>query len=465
MLAQILLLLYRIVLGLLGLGVVVFVHELGHFIAARLMGIGVEAFSIGWGKPILKKKIGEVEYRLGMLPLGGYCKMKGVADYGTAEYQEAYDNAQHGKVIGEKGSFLAAHPFRRIVTLFAGPLFNFIFAVIVLSLIWGAGFEVTALGNRIVLASDIVPGTNPADKAGLETGDRIVEVRGQRTETSDAIRRALATRPEENLPILVERDGQILDFSVTPALDKETGAGILGIHFWIDPVIERVAEGSPAEAAGLQSGDRIIAVNGENLPHTLALHSILQQSPTSLEVEFVRGGTTLSTSLTPLYGEDGAASLGIGWQLVQYQNPRLNPLKALAKGAEESWQMLGSSVKGLTLLFRGVDLTKAVSGPIRITYLVGDIAAEGFARSFVAGLSSTANFLALISIAIGLMNLLPLPVFDGGMIILFCIEAVRGKAPHPRVVSAFQTVGVVLIAALMIFAVFGDINYLRNLRN
>jgi len=391
--------------------------------------------------------------------------MKGVADYGTAEYQEVYDKAQQGGTI-EKGNFLAAHPFRRIVTLFAGPLFNLIFAVLVLSIIWGAGFEVTALGNRIVLASDIAPGSsNPADWAGLETGDRIVEVRGQRTETSDAIQRALALRPEENLPILVERNGQILDLSVTPALDKETGAGRIGIHFWTDPLIDRIVEGSPAEAAGLRSGDRIIAVNGEDLPHTLALFAILQQGPASLEVDFVRGGNTLSTSLTPLYGEDGAVSLGIGWQVIQYQNPRLNPVNALAKGAGETWHMLTSSVKGLSMLFRGVDLTKAVSGPIRITYLVGDIAAEGFSRSFFAGLSSTANFLALISIALCIMNLLPLPVLDGGMIILFLIEAVRKKAPHPRVVSAFQTVGVVLIAALMLFAVFGDINYLRNLRN
>ena len=450
-------LIVKIILGLIGLGIVVFVHELGHFIAARLMKIHVEAFSIGWGKPILKKKIGEVEYRLGLFPLGGYCKMKG-----ENEFEEAYNNNQQG-TASDAGSYFAANPFRRIVTAAAGPLFNLLFAVLVLSVIWGIGFEVNTLGNRIVLVSDITPGSvNPADEAGLKTGDRILKIDGKKTETFNDIQEIIAVHPGEVLPVEVERNGIPLDFSVKPAMEKSTGIGKIGVYFWTEPLIEKVAPGSPAEMAGLQSGDRILSVNGTELPYSMVLSRILDERKPVLNIEYLRSGKILTASLIPIYNENGAENLGIAWKTIRYQTPRLSPPLALAKGASEAWKTFTVSVKSLSLLFRGVDLTKAVSGPVRITYMVGDVAAEGFTQSFGAGISSMANFLSLISIALCIMNLLPLPILDGGMIVLFLVEALRRKPLHPRFISVFQTVGVVIIAGLMIFAVFGDILYLAK---
>ena len=442
----------RVLLGLLGLGVVVFVHELGHFIAARLMGIKVEAFSIGWGKPILKKKIGEVEYRLGIFPMGGYCKMKGQSDHEVTDQQAA---------AAEEGSFFAAHPFRRIVACAGGPLFNLIFAILVLSVIWGIGFEVNTLSNRIVLVSDIRESTypNPADEAGLQTGDRIVEIRGRRTATFNDIHGIIAVHPEETLPMQVERNGRIIDLSVTPALDRNTGAGRIGVYFWIDPVIEVIAEGGPAEMAGLQRGDRILSVNGVELTHTMSLGHIFEGRPSLLQIEYLRGDVVSTTTLIPIYTEAGAANLGIAWQGVRYRNPSLSPPLALARGVTETWRIFTISVRSLSLLFRGVDLTRAVAGPVRITYMIGEVATAGFNRSFLDGLSSLANFLALISIAVCIMNLLPLPILDGGMIILYLIEGIRKKPPHPRFISVFQTVGMVLIFGLMAFALFGDISH------
>jgi len=450
-------LIYKILLGLIGLGIVVFVHELGHFLAARLMGIDVEAFSIGWGKPILKKKIGAVEYRLGLFPLGGYCKMKGENDY-----EEVYNQSRQG-INAETGSYFAVHPFRRIVTCFAGPFFNLIFAVLVFSVIWGLGFEVNTLSNRIVLVSDIDPGTtNPADEAGLLTGDRIVSVGTTKTETYNDIREAIALHPGEELPLEVERNGELLKLSVKPVMEKSTGAGKIGIYFWTDPLIEKVSEGSPAGIAGLQSGDLIVRVNGIDAPHTMVLAKILEDKPQILNIEYQRDGRLFNAPLTPVYNQTGAGDLGIAWKAVRYHTPRLTPPFALAKGAAEAWKTFTVSVKSLSLLFKGVDLTKAVSGPVRITYMVGDIATEGFSQSIGAGISSMASFLSLISIALCIMNLLPLPILDGGMIILFLIEGIYRKPLNPRFISAFQAVGVVIIAGLMIFAVFGDILYLAK---
>ena len=450
-------LIFRIILGLIGLGVVVFVHELGHFLCARWMGITVEAFSIGWGKPILKKKMGGVEYRLGLFPLGGYCKMKG-----ENEFEEAYKKNLEG-VTYEKGSYFGAHPFRRIVTCFGGPAFNLLFAVLVLSVIWGIGFEVNTLGNRIILASEINRDSyNPADEAGLKTGDRIVTVKDKPTETYNDIQELIALNPGVTLPIRVDRNGQMLDLTVTPKMDKSTGAGLIGIYFWTDPAIEKISPGSPAEIAGLKSGDRILKINGTDMRYTMELSQILEERPQVLNIEYSRDGRNFTAALLPIYGETGGGNLGITWQTIKYRTPMLSPPLALAKGASEAWKTFTISVQSLSLLFRGVDLTKAVSGPIRITYMVGDVAAEGFSQSFGAGISSMASFLSLISIALCIMNLLPLPILDGGLILLFLVEGLRRKPMHPRFIFAFQTVGVVLIAGLMIFAVFGDILYLTQ---
>jgi regulator of sigma E protease len=444
----------KILLGLIGLGIVVFVHELGHFLAARLVGIDVEAFSIGWGRPILKKKFRDVEYRLGMFPLGGYCKMRG-----ENEFQEAWENRRR-EIPPTPGTFFGASPFRRILVAFAGPFFNLLFAVLVLSIIWGAGFEVNTLGNRIILASELgLPAQSyPADEAGLKTGDRIISINGIDTPYYHDIQENIAVNPEKELAVKVERNGTILDLKVRPSLEKSTGAGKIGVYFWTDPVLSETT--GPARAAGLLPGDRILRVNGEDLPYTVKMLPILEGSPQDLTVEYERNGEKASAVLIPLYQEGGAVDLGLSYGAVTYKSPSLLPPAALAKGVHETWKTLVVSLRSLSLLFRGIDLTQAVSGPVRITYMAGDIAAEGFGQGIGVGLRSMANFLSLISIALCVMNLLPLPVLDGGMILLFVVELIQRKPLHPRAVGAFQTVGVVLIFGLMIFAVFGDILYL-----
>jgi regulator of sigma E protease len=446
---------FKIILGLFGLGVVVFVHELGHFLAARLMGIDVEAFSIGWGNAILKKKIGNVEYRLGMFPLGGYCKMRG-----ENELREVWENGQKG-VRPVPGTYFGASPLRRILVCFAGPLFNLLFAVLVLSVIWGIGFEVRTLGNRIVLASEISPGERySADEAGLKTGDRIIEINGVKTAYYHEVQENIAVHPEKTLSVVVERNGEMIRLAVTPALDKSSGAGKIGVYFWSDPVIEETLPEGPAALAGLLPGDKILRVNGEAVSHSLDFARVLESRPAFLTVDYARNGGEGQAVVVPEYAENGEANLGIAWASIRYRTPFLSPPQALAKGARESWKTLVISLRSFALLFKGIDLTQAVSGPVRITYMMGDVAAQGFGQGFGAGVRSLADFIALISIALCVMNLLPLPILDGGMIALFLVELVRRKHINPRAAAIFQTTGAVLIFGLMILAVFGDILYL-----
>ncbi|MDR2718740.1 MAG: RIP metalloprotease RseP [Treponema sp.] len=448
-------LIVKIALGLFGLGIVVFVHELGHFLAARLVGIDVEAFSIGWGNPILKKKIGAVEYRLGMFPIGGYCKMRG-----DNEFKEAWENNAQG-IEPVKGTFFGAEPWRRITVSFAGPLFNVVFAALVMSFIWGIGFEVQTLDSRIVLASEFTTDKiYPADEAGFKTGDRIIAVNGKKTAYYHEVQENIAINPDKLLPVTVDRQGETITLYVKPDLDKSTGAGKIGVYFWSDPVVAALVPDGDAAIAGLLPGDRIIRANGEAVTNTIDVMKALEARSGTAEIAYMRNGAENRAEV--VLSQPGGDGLGIMWPRVQYRTPSLSPPAALAKGVSESWKTLVISLRSLSLLFKGIELTEAVSGPVRITYMVGDIAAEGFGRSFGAGLRSLADFLALISVALCVMNLLPLPVLDGGMIILFIVEMLRRKPLHPRAINVFQTVGVVLIFSLMIFAVFGDILYLTR---
>jgi len=456
----------KIVLGLLGLGILVFVHELGHLIGARLAGIDVEAFSIGWGKPILKKKIKGVEYRLGMFPLGGYCKMRG-----DNEFQEVWENSLKGEKP-EKGTFYGTSPFGRIIACFGGPFFNLVFAALILSLIWGIGFEGKTLDNRIVLASELDNENKyPADEAGFKTGDRIIEVNGKKTSYFHEIKENIAINPEKLLPVTVDREGEKKTLFVRPNLDKDTGMGTIGVYFWTDAVIDDIIPDGDAAIAGLLPGDRITGVNGMSVANTTDLLKALKTGSAgsagagTASVDYTRNGVNgkaYQGTTEIVISKSGGNDLGIIWPMVTYRNPPLSPPAAVAKGVSESWKTLVISLRSFSLLFKGIKLTKAVSGPVRITYMVGDIATEGFGRSFVIGLRSLADFLALISIALCVMNLLPLPVLDGGMIVLAVVEWIRRKPIHPKAISVFQTVGVALISGLIIFALFGDIMFLAR---
>jgi regulator of sigma E protease len=451
----------KILLGLFGLGIVVFVHELGHLICARLAGIDVEAFSIGWGRPLFKKTIKGVEYRLGMFPVGGYCKMRG-----DSEFQEFWENSAKGETP-EKGTFYGTSPLGRILACFGGPFFNLLFAALVLSLIWGIGFEVQTLDNRIVLMSELNNESKyPADEAGFKTGDRIVEVNGKKTSYYHEIQENIAVNPEKLLPVTVDREGEKTTLFVRPNLDKNTGMGRIGVYFWTDTVIEDIIPGGDAAIAGLLPGDRITSVNGTPVINTIDFLKALDTGSAgsagagTAAIDYARNGVTGKTEI--VLSESGENALGIVWPRVTYRTPPLSPPAAVAKGVSESWKTLVISLRSLSLLFKGIKLTEAVSGPVRITYMLGDVATEGFGRSFMTGLRSLADFLALISIALCVMNLLPLPVLDGGMIVLAIVEWIRRKPIHPKAIRVFQTVGVALISGLMVFALFGDIMYLTR---
>ncbi len=435
--------------GVLGLGIMVFVHELGHFIGAKKVGIGVEVFSLGWGRKMIGFSRGETSYQLSWLPIGGYCKMKG---------DDIFDGEE---AMHREGSFFAASPLRRIIVAFSGPLANMIFAVIILTTIWWVGFKIYSDENRIILASDynneISAGTLPAAKAGIITGDRIIGINDNRIEKFQDILEIVSTSPGKELILSVQREGSLLDIRVVPELDLETGAGKIGVYAWRDLVIDQLDPGGAAFLAGLKPGDRITALNGKEVNHTLDLYQALAGKPQAVTVTYQRGAQKAETDLVIYYQDNGSADLGLSFRVKVFSSPDISLPGALLKGVAETYRTLELTVKGITLLFSGVNLQNAVAGPLRITYYVGSVARSGFRLGIGSGLVSFFRFLCLLSVVLFLMNLIPLPALDGGQILIFLIEIIRRKAISPKVIYRIQIVGFSILIVLVVFFTFNDI--------
>ena len=262
-----------IVWGILCLGLIVFVHELGHFIAARLCGVKVESFSIGMGPVLVHKTIGETDYRLSLLPFGGYCGMKGEQGFRDALEQNL------SAIPKEEGSFYGVHPLKRAVIAFSGPAMNLIFAAISLSIIAMTGYTFYAADNKVILADEVYPDMNSAAKeAGIQTGDKILFIDGESITDFSQISQAVAVRPGEELEVVIERDGVQKTVLLSPVMDTSTGQGKIGVMNWISPLVHSVTVGAAAYRAGVQAGDLIVAVNGQAVENTVDLQQLIPQA-------------------------------------------------------------------------------------------------------------------------------------------------------------------------------------------
>ena len=452
-----------ILLGLVGLGVMVFVHELGHFVAAKMNGVAVEVFSLGWGPKMVGFSRGGTMYQISWLPIGGYCKMKGELVPGIAG--GTGEGVPEADPTPATGSFLAAAPWRRIVIAAFGPIFNLLFAAIIFFAIWWGGFTVYSSDNRMILATDHSLDTftrpPPATVAGLKTGDRIIAIDGKPTQNFQDVLESVTVAPDKKMVFTVQRsvDGTAQTVSVTlaPELDKDTGAGRIGIYAWVDPVVDSVQPGTASGIPGLHRGDRITSVDGTPVANTIDMMQLLAKKPQKIDLGFERGGQPQNATLVLTYDEKGAANLGLAFAAVKYRSPRMGALEAAGKGLQETGSTVALTIKGIGLLFRGINVRNAVAGPLRITYYIGTAATSGFQMGVGAGLVSFFRFLAFLSVSLFLMNLLPIPAMDGGQIILFIVEMVRGKPVRVRNIWRIQLIGFSLLIMLTLFVTFSDI--------
>jgi regulator of sigma E protease len=422
-----------------GLAALIFVHELGHFLVARKVGVVVEKFSLGFGPKIFGLTSGGTEYLVSAIPLGGYVKMKG-EDPGEA-------------LADQEGSFSTAPVQHRLAIAFAGPFFNILFAVFVYIIVYLNGVQV--MGTLVGSVRD----NSPAQISGLRTGDRIVEIDGQKTRFWDQLLNIVHGNPGKLMQFVVERESTVLTFPITPISEETTNlfgekekVGLVGIT----PLLRRIAfiqEDSPAKKAGLKEGDELIAVDDTLILGWQELKSAALDKPgEELIFHIKREGVAMNFPLTPeLKGSKdsknaGAVGIGLGGEMLLESYTLWGSTQKAFQETARLTYLIAISLKKMIV---GSIPSDSIGGPIMIFQIYGEQAKQGF--------NEIIRLTALLSINLGFLNLLPIPILDGGHIFFFLIEAIKGKPVSERNRERAQQVGLFMLISLMIFAFYNDI--------
>jgi regulator of sigma E protease len=417
------------------LGFLIFVHELGHFLVARWTGVRVLRFSLGFGPKIYSKQVGDTEYMVSAIPLGGYVKMAG--DDPTEETPKQPDEFS-ARTLGER---------TRIVL--AGPAMNIVVAFLLMPVVYLIGTQVPAFLEQPPVVG-WVEEASPAQTAGFEAGDRLVSIGGTDVPTWEAAVSQLVRNPENAVEVVVERGDQRLTLPITVPAQFEKGAGTLGFLPEKPPVVGMVSPGMPAAVAGLKPGDEIVSLNGEPIHNWYQMSAAIQKNQgTQMTLGYRRDGAESTVELTPAM-DDVAERwvIGIGGKDATLVR-QYGLAEAVVKGTEKMWELTGLTFQVLGQLFTGNLSIKALGGPIMIAQVTGEAADSGFA--------DVVRLVAFISLQLGIMNLLPIPVLDGGWLVFFLIEAVLGHPLNRRGLEIAQTVGMVLLITLALVVSYNDI--------
>jgi regulator of sigma E protease len=434
------------------IGVLILVHELGHFAVARLTGVGVERFSIGFGPVLMRWRGKETEYCLSLIPMGGYVKMMGEENPMEGGEGLPYDPAK---------AFALKPLWARFLIVFAGPGMNFVLAMVIFAVVFatfGRPVWPAAVG-RVVEGS-------PAAAAGLKTGDVIEDVNGRSVKYWEDLERTLADSGGRPITMRVKRGATEETVTVTPRRKAitdpifgerretwDSGAGPQLV-----PQISSVLPDSPAQRGGLQAGDVVLAVGGQPVftPEDL-VEAIRTRPGQPLPITVERNGQRLTVTVMPRAvteksptGQEitvGKIDAGIATKSVRFEP--YGPIAAVEHGAVRTWDVTVLTLKGLwKLVSRQIDSSN-IGGPIQIATEAGRQAKEG--------LGPLAIFTAFISVNLAVLNLLPVPMLDGGHLLFFAIEAVLGRPLSLKKREAAQQLGFVLLMILMVYAFYNDL--------
>jgi regulator of sigma E protease len=439
-----------ILLGfLLGLGPLIILHELGHYWAARLCGVKVRRFSIGMGRVVWSRRFGvdQTEWAVSILPLGGYVKLVDSRDPNSAPVDAAE----------EAREFTRQNVWKRIAIIAAGPAVNFLVAIFLMAGLFMAGKEEP--GTRL----RAMPADTPAYIAGMRGGDAVSAVNGQPVAAWSDLRWELvqAALDKRDAELQVQGAGGSSYRAVIPAatlarFDPDGKVDVmeqLGMHMWRPrPVVEKVYPDGAAARAGLRQGDLIAAIDGKPVADGLDLIAVVSKAPgRTLAFDLLRDGQPMQLPVTP--ERDPARNAGIVKlmvaQMPQMVTVRAGPLDAVAKGAGRAWDGSITTLKMIGRMITGEVSLKNVSGPLSIANVAGQAANAGFGFYI--------EVLAFISLSLGVMNLLPIPVLDGGQLLYYSLEVLTGRPMSARVGEIAQAAGFGLMLMLMALAVFNDL--------
>ena len=418
------------------LGVLVFIHELGHFLVARWHGVRVITFSLGFGPKLVKVTRGDTEYCISLVPLGGYVKLAG----------ETVEDAP----LGAPDEFLSKSKWVRFQVYLAGPVMNLLLALVVLAGVLSQGADVSLYEQSPPIVGGISAGS-PAEAAGLKVGDRINTVNGEAVPTWESLQIAVLPKANRELRLGVQRDGQTIDVLVTPRAFTKYELGDIGVLPVMRPQVLDVVADRPAMKGGLQKGDVVIAFNGQRGTAQPDIIKGLRASPGKpvvMTVERPGVETLVDVTVVP---EGSVGSATIGATIYPWEVRRIDPnlAQAFRMSAEKNWAdtvLIGKTLKGL---FTTETPVKQLMGPLAIGELAGNAAKLGWVELF--------GLMAMISLNLGLINLMPVPVLDGGHIAILAVEGLARRDLSIRVKERILMVGAAMIVLLMVTVIFNDV--------
>lgn len=411
------------------LGILVFAHEAGHFLVAKLFRVRVTVFSFGFGTRLFGFNRGGTDYRVSLIPLGGYVKMAG-------------DLADEERT-GSDDEYLSKPKWQRLLILLAGPLANLILAVFFLAMFFMGGTE-QLKESQPVLGSVVEDA--PAAEAGLQPGDRIIRANEEPVQTWDDLKMIVGLNAGTHVELVVARDRQQFETTIIPerVMTPYGSTGQIGVTQWLPTEIGRILPDTAAARSGLRPGDVIISIEGEPVRQMRDLDTFLEDDSRPLDLVVLRNGTEVALTLPP--SAEGENWPGFGLPTVTRE---FTWREALVESAEQNWKMTKYIFFTLGRLFRLQGSVDDFSGPISIARISGEMLRTGW--------SAMIYLLAVISLNLGILNLLPIPVLDGGHIAILGVEGIMRRELSNNAKERIYQLGFALIAVLMIVVIWNDV--------
>ena len=424
------------------LGVLVFVHEFGHFFMAKLVGIRVEVFSWGYGKRLVGIKKGDTDYRISMIPLGGYVKFSGEEVLEEKREMDAQD-------------FMAKTRWKRFLVLVMGSLMNICLAIVFMSIINMSGVSVSKyMDGKPVIGW--IESESPAEKAQLQVDDEILSINNKKIDTWSDVELALGTKPDKTIDIEIKRGDLVLiiplltesrSIKLTKESREKIEIGYAGISAKIWPQVMMVTSGSAADKAGIKAGDVIREIAGKPAHYFVFTETIQKYPEQEIDFGIIRDGELIHLNVTPKR-EGDVGVIGVA-STVESVSRQVGFFGAIAQSVKENARMAGMVITFIKDLLTGEASTRQLGGPIAIANLSYE--------AFKMGFMTLIWWMAFISLQLGIINLFPIPMFDGGHIIVLGLEGLFRRDFSVKVKQVIMQIGFVLIIVLFVFVILNDV--------